>query len=212
MKKFKVPKGLTEAEVLKVVEEVVYRLATKFRFGYHDNDDLKQEARLIALEGIHKWDGVRSLKNFLWTHVKNRLINFKRDKYQRIEPPCQRCPINLYDKKQKKCTKYNEDYLEDCGFYYEWILRNLTKRNLMDVANIDCIDDREEHNMWSDGREIGETVDNDELLKRIKDRIPLDQLDNYNKYINGAKMNSLARTKMKELILSIIDEEGITYG
>jgi hypothetical protein len=209
-KKFKVPDGLTEKEILNVIEEIVHRVASRFRFGYHDVCDLEQEARLIALDGISRWDGKRSLKNFLWTHVHNRLFNFKRDKFQRIDKPCLKCPINEFNKKTKKCKKFNEDYLEDCKFYYEWILRNLTKRNLMDTVDFDSIDDRNEHTMWSNDSEILDNLHYGELMEKIKSKIPFLYLEQYNKFISGAKLNSVTKAKIKDLIIKILEEEGIT--
>lgn len=209
-KKTKDLKGLTEEEVLKVIEEIVYRLASKFRFGFLDIDDLKQEARMIAWEGIDRWDGKRSLKNFLWSHVHNRLFNFKRDKYQRIDKPCLKCPINQFDKKTKKCLKYSEDYLDDCKFYYKWILRNLTKRNLMDTVDFDAIDDRNEHRMWINNSDIVMELENSEIMEIIRSKIPFNYLDTYIKYINGVKLNSITKANIKQMIINILEQEGIS--
>ena len=208
-KKEKDLKGLTEEEVLKVIEEIVYRLASKFRFGFFSIDDLKQEARMIAWEGLDRWDGKRSLKNFLWSHVHNRLFNFKRDKYQRIDKPCQKCPINQFDKKNKLCLKYDEELLEDCKFYYKWILRNLSKRNLMDTVDFDSIDDKNGHRMWTNDLSIIDDIDNKEMIERIKSKIPLQYLDLYIKYINGIKITNINKIKIKEIIINILVEEGL---
>jgi len=210
--KIKDLKGLTEEEVLKVIEEIVYRLAAKFRFGFLDIDDLKQEARMIAWEGIDRWDGQRSLKNFLWSHVHNRLFNFKRNKYQRIDKPCLKCPINKFDKQTKKCLIYSEDYLDDCKFYYKWILRNLAKRNLMDTVNFEAIDDRNEHRMWTNNSDVVENLQNKEIMERIKAKIPFNYLDVYTKYINGVKLNSIVKANIKQLIINILEEEGINLN
>lgn len=210
MGKIEIPNGITEKEVLSVIEEIVKRVASKFRFGYHDIEDMKQEARLIAWEGLPRWDGKRSLKNFLWAHVHNRLFNFKRDKFQRIDKPCLKCPINEFNKKTKKCQKFNEDYLDDCEFYYGWILRNLTKRNLMDTVDFDSIDDRNEHMMWANDSEILDNLQYQELVEKIKSKIPFIYIEQYNKFINGAKLNSATKAKIKDIIIKILKEEGIS--
>ena len=40
---------------------------------------MKQQAAIFALEGLEKYDNKRPLENFLWTHVRNRLFNYKRE-------------------------------------------------------------------------------------------------------------------------------------
>ena len=74
-----IPSNMTEEEVIETIERVATRLCRKFRFGYHEVDDIKQQASLFAWEGLEKYDEKRPLENFLWTHVRNRLYNFKRN-------------------------------------------------------------------------------------------------------------------------------------
>ena len=71
---------MTEEQVVQTIDIIANRLAKKFKFGYHDIDDMKQQARLFAWEGIENYDGVRPLANILWTHVRYRLYYFKRIK------------------------------------------------------------------------------------------------------------------------------------
>jgi DNA-directed RNA polymerase specialized sigma24 family protein len=77
----KIPKGMTEKEVLEIINKVASRYAHKFRFGYFEADDIRQEAVIIAMEALERYEEGRPLENFLAVHVKNRLNNFKRDKY-----------------------------------------------------------------------------------------------------------------------------------
>jgi len=74
---------VTEEEFLRVLDNISKRLGHKFKFGYHDFDDMKQQASIFALEGLEKYDNSRPLENFLWTHVRNRLFNYKRNNYQK---------------------------------------------------------------------------------------------------------------------------------
>ena len=59
------------------------RLANKFTFPNYEADDIAQEAFIIGVEAMNRYDGVRPLENFLSIHIKNRLKNFKRDNYYR---------------------------------------------------------------------------------------------------------------------------------
>ena len=79
----KFPSNIPEEEVLEIIEIVATRLCHKFKFGYHTAEDIKQQARMFAWEGLDKYDEIRPLENFLWTHVRNRLYNFKRNNYSR---------------------------------------------------------------------------------------------------------------------------------
>jgi DNA-directed RNA polymerase specialized sigma subunit len=100
------PHGVSEEEFLTVLDNISKRLGHKFKFGYHNFDDMKQQAAIFALEGLEKYDKKRPLENFLWTHVRNRLFNYKRDNYQRPDKPCLSCP--LYD---PHCKKSNNQCL-----------------------------------------------------------------------------------------------------
>jgi len=48
-----------------------------------DEEDIEQEAFIIGMDALERYDGVRPLENFLSVHIKNRLKNFKRDNYYR---------------------------------------------------------------------------------------------------------------------------------
>ena len=75
---------MNEEQVLTAIENVVNALARNFRFGYFDTDDMKQQGRMYALEGIPKYNPeVGPLENFLRTHIRNRFINLKRNKLTR---------------------------------------------------------------------------------------------------------------------------------
>ncbi|NDC96549.1 sigma-70 family RNA polymerase sigma factor, partial [bacterium] len=101
--------GVDESDFLNIVNIITKKLAYKFKFGYHDIEDMHQQIIIFAIEGLKNYDHKRPLENFLWTHVRNRLFNYKRDNYQRPNKPCLTCP--LYDPHFKQsssgCTQYN---------------------------------------------------------------------------------------------------------
>ena len=68
-----IPQGMSESQLIQIINNIANRLAGKFKFGYHDLEDMKQQARLFAWEGLEHYDGVRPLENFLWTHVRMRV-------------------------------------------------------------------------------------------------------------------------------------------
>ena len=81
----KIPQGLTEDEVVGVITKIARRLAPKFTFASYDVEDIEQEAFLIGIAGLEKYDPSRPLENFMYTHISNRLKTFKRDNYYRLD-------------------------------------------------------------------------------------------------------------------------------
>lgn len=114
------------------------KIAPKYVFGYFTVEDIEQEAFILGMEGFKSYDGERSLYNFLYTHIKNRLGNIKRKHYERIHPPCDKCPFDAYIKKTGKCKKY--EIMEDCSLYYNWIKRNIDKKGIMCPADINIVE------------------------------------------------------------------------
>ena len=121
---------VSDEEFLAVLDKITKRLAYKFKFGYHSVEDMKQQAAIFALEGLKNYDHKRPLENFLWTHVRNRLFNYKRNNYQRPDKPCLTCPF--YDASYKlsnnQCSKFTDK--KECDLYATWAKRNEAKKNI----------------------------------------------------------------------------------
>ena len=81
----KIPDNLTEQEVIDTITKIARKLAPKFVFASYDIDDIFQEAFIIGIDGLDKYDSSRPLANFMFTHISNRLKNFKRDNYFRLD-------------------------------------------------------------------------------------------------------------------------------
>lgn len=71
-------------EILETITRVATRLAPKYVFGHYDREDIEQEAILMGFDALKRYDGIRPLENFIYTHISNRLKTFKRDKYFRL--------------------------------------------------------------------------------------------------------------------------------
>lgn len=183
---------LSEDEILRIINNVANRLARKFRFGYHDIEDMKQEARLIAWEGMSAWDHIRPLENFLWTHVRNRLYNLKRDKYERPRP-CLTC------KKINKCDN------PGCKLYNTWTLINQTKKNLMTPIEIGGVNDEHEKNMRVFS-EDEESIDYQDLLNMINRELPSQMRAAFIKLQHGNKINVVDKAKIQTYIQKILEK------
>lgn len=145
----KIPSNHTEQSTLNAIEVVVNRLSFLFLFGFHQIEDIKQEARIIAIDGLERYDEKRPLENFLWTHVKNRLGNFKRNNWERLSKPCLECPFHAYDPELKEShsgCKLHSD-LWNCEPYRKWFSKTAAKKNIISFASIDNIDYEREKNM-----------------------------------------------------------------
>lgn len=196
-----------ENEFLNVVDIIAKKLAYKFKFGYHDFDDMKQQISIFALEGLKNYDHKRPLENFLWTHVRNRLFNYKRDNYQRPDKPCISCP--LYDPHCKKSSSECEQYSnkEDCSLYENWLNRNNTKKNLMHLTTIDEIKDY--GNVFdSEENLLINTIANNEIFNLIETHLNGEYRTIYLKVRNGSKVSKNDMTKLTNKIKDIVGKYG----
>jgi DNA-directed RNA polymerase specialized sigma24 family protein len=81
----KIPKGIDQKAAVNTIMKVAKRLAPKYVFASYDIEDIEQEAFLIGIAGLEKYDPSRPLENFMYTHINNRLKTFKRDNYYRLD-------------------------------------------------------------------------------------------------------------------------------
>ncbi len=188
-------------EVLETIDRVCKRLSHKFKFGYHSPEDMKQEATIIALEKLHKWDGVRPLENFLYRCVYNGLFNFKRDNYQRPDKPCLTCPLYQVGV-GSECAKYDDKM--ECEPYSKWFNKNSNKKNIIQPIDITNIRDEQEENMRADDE--GDTAENKELWALIDKHLDITLRADYIKMRNGVKIPKNKRTKVEQAILEIVKE------
>ena len=76
-----IPKGMTEEEVVETITTVCQLIAPRYTFYGYTVNDMKQEAFIICMEALNRYDGCRPLYNFLCVNLSNRLKNFVRDNH-----------------------------------------------------------------------------------------------------------------------------------
>ena len=76
-----IPSNMTSEEVLEKINTVVNRIAPRYTFNGYEVDDIKQEAFIICMDALKRYDCKRPLENFLSVNLSNRLKNFVRDNY-----------------------------------------------------------------------------------------------------------------------------------
>ena len=190
---------MTEQQLVHTINNIANRLASKFKFGYHEIDDMKQQARLFAWEGLKNYDGVRPLENFLWTHVRNRLYNFKRNNFGRPDKPCDVCPFfdrNFINLKGYGCKAY--DNHEECDLYMGWMKRNTAKRNIMNTAQLD-LEVRSKDN-------VEHIIDRKHIFNLIDQNLPVSYREDWLRLINNLKLPKVRKEQTIEVIKNILKE------
>jgi DNA-directed RNA polymerase specialized sigma24 family protein len=202
-KKKKLLNKVDEEEFLQVLDNITKRLSYKFKFGYHSVDDMKQQAAIFALEGLKKYDNSRPLENFLWTHVRNRLFNYKRDNYQRPDKPCLSC--RFYDEHCKKSSNQCSEYKNknDCEEYDTWYQRNNSKKNIMKPVTMDETNDSSLQNKH---RSVLDAIANDQIIKILDENIPAQYREFYLKLKHGDKIYKADLIKLTKIIKTILSE------
>jgi hypothetical protein len=194
------PNGVSTEEFLLVLENISKRLAHKFRFAYHSVDDMKQQAAIFALEGLKNYDKKRPLENFLWTHVRNRLFNYKRNNYQRPDKPCHSCPF--FDKGCKisinQCEKFTNK--DDCELYASWAKRNEAKKNIIQPGYI------ESNTSFSPSTTIEPLLENKELIRFLDSNIQSEYREIYLKLKHGLKINKSDLKKLQNHITKLMED------
>lgn len=191
---------MSESDFLLAIDNVSKKLAHKFKFGYHSFEDMKQQATIFALECLDKYDSSRPLENFLWTHVRNRLFNYKRDNYQRPDKPCLKCPS--YDPTFSCSTNACQAFANknDCELYRLWEKRNSNKKNIMSPQTI------EDSRLYSESDNMLSNIANQEIIDIIDKHIPPSERANYLKLKHGHKISNIELSKLKTIILQIIQD------
>jgi DNA-directed RNA polymerase specialized sigma24 family protein len=182
------PQGVTEEEFLDSVSKACEVLARSFAFGYYDAEDIKQEASIFAIEALARYDRSRPLANFIYAHIKNRLINFKRDRFHRNDPPCVPCSEGLKHEDGNQCERY-----------IVWKARNSAKQSLMrpiDLGDRDDID--------ASCEDLTENLSRSEILSKIDVGLPVELRATYLKMLAGESVSKNRRDAVAEKIKEIL--------
>lgn len=193
---------ITEEELLQTIDTISKKLAYKFKFGYHEIEDMRQQISVFAIEGLANYDYKRPLENFLWTHVRNRLFNFKRDNYQRPDKPCTSCPFFRPNDPSfpSTCEKFTDT--TECQEFMTWHTRNNSKKNLM---YLNTVEDIKEY-LVNYANDHVEHVSNNEILQIIEEELYGDARKVYLKLKTGIKITKPEMIILINEIKEIVDE------
>lgn len=164
-------------EIIETIDKIAKRLAPKFTFAFHDRQDIFQELRIIALDGLRRYKPAQGpLENFLATHMRNRIMNFKRDNYFRRDKP------------KKNLAKWEE----------------LAQRkiSLLQPVNIEGLD---EHFPIAENHL--ERAAFEELIERINKKLPAYLRTDFLRMCDQENIPASRRMRVQECVLEIIQEE-----
>lgn len=198
-----IPAGMTEAQVLADIEKVIHEFADSYTFGYYELEDIQQEARMEAIKALPKYDPMdkdgkptRPLANFLFAHVKNRILNLRRNKYKRTDPPCNLCHNN-------RQAEHTDGKI--CRKYIVWKKRNSTKANLTRPLTLDGISEEGEPSIAVDDK-VPNSANINELRELINEKLdPAIRLD-YLRILAKEKIPKTRREQVEAAIREIINE------
>ncbi len=159
------------------------KLAPRYKFGSYDYEDMIQEATIIAMEALPRYDGRVPLENFLSVHINNRLKNLKRDKYYRpFELCCEKCDC-------PKCSKKTKQ-------------RN-SKKNIIEAIDIGGVKDESESRMRYES-DLLEDIYIREIQDLIDQSLAPELREDYLKYKAGVTLPTARKRNIELAILSII--------
>lgn len=200
---------MSEEETLKIIRSVSRVIGPKFKFPPHENEDMIQYGIMIGIQGLEDYDpDLGSLKSFLYTHIRNRLFNFKRDNFERPDKPCLECVYydSSYSSSVNQCIKFDDK--TDCCEYHRWYLRNSTKRNITNPIELYNVRDEQEN-----GMKLFENIDDNLELRRaievVDQTLPISLRPLWVKLKNEIRLNKADKNKLFPVVRKILEEEGI---
>lgn len=190
---------MTEREVLDAIEKAVCILASSFAFGFYDVDDIKQHGRLEAIKvlGKKKYDPSRPFENFIYSHIKKRYINLRRDKFRRSDPPCRPCHAGEWCNGSNACEKYRV-----------WKARNDSKANLMRPVHIGGTSESASETEYLDRSRtepmVEQNAETAELLSLIDQELPIEYRAFWKQMLDGHPVPKDRRDLVEQSIREIL--------
>jgi len=202
----KIPNGMTEAQVIEIVTKAIKGLASKFKFGYFETEDMETEAWVYCLDtALEKYDiSIGPLENYLRVGIRNHFINLQRNKLSRREPPCTKCPF--FDPQCKKSTNKCSEFLDklDCTKWTDWLKSNAAKSGLVRPLDIDSMVEDE----LPDDTEFINNINISSILQKINRELPVELRADFLKMLDGVYVSKVKKEKVREFIkkMGVMDE------
>lgn len=203
----KLPSNVTEAEFLAAVERVAGVLAGKFRFGYHEPEDIVQLVWEYALQVVDKYDPSRgNIDGFVYRHCHNRISNLRRDQTgARNDPPCSVCHaattgLGLGHPDGQVCPKYAE-----------WRERNERRKAISSPMSFGGVNEGALAG-WADSQPTAESAAVEHELADLIDRdLPPKLRTDYQRLLNGegGEIPLHRRRRVQQAVFDILTEASV---
>jgi DNA-directed RNA polymerase specialized sigma24 family protein len=185
---------MTEQDVLDCIERVVLILGPRFLVPGCDCDDIAQEARMMALECLPRYrPEVAPLENFVMSHVKRRLINYKRDHHKRCDSPCRSCYNGRPCGPDGRC----------CEAHLKWEDRQARKAKVTQPGQL-VSDPTRESDVEADAEER-------DMLRVVDEYLPIDLRRDYLRMRSGCPVTKARReavmASVKEILAEVLDPD-----
>lgn len=199
--RYSAPSGYTDADVTDAILKSTKFITRIFHgYAYFSTEDLQQEGACFALEAIAKgkFDASRPLANYLFCHIRNRLINLRRDKFCRNDAPCMSCHDSLPHHTSHPDGEY-------CEAYQKWLDRKIRKQNVLRATPLETMESEEEEKVLS--REYDCGTDRADLFRLIDQSLPVELRADYLKLREGVALPKASRDAVVTAVSGIIWED-----
>ena len=202
---------LTEEQVVNSIRRVSSLLAKQYMFPGFEEEDIMQEAMIIAMKQIDRFDPEKSknkkktmidkLEDFLYVVINNRLNNFRRDNFCRNDPPCLDCYYGI------PCSKG-----ETCEGFKEWKKKNNAKMSIHNPVSLHSNEEsfdtnNDVHFPCPNSEKFINGIDLKDVVEIIRKKLPTEYLDIFNKMYAGQKISYTRKAALLEQIREIINVE-----
>ena len=183
--------GKTQEEVLDEIKTVCRSISTQINFGYYDKEDIEQEGIILGITVLGDYDFERPLANFIYTHVRNRILNLQRKLLTRTDPPCLLCHQSISGHSGHTDGKM-------CDSYKKWHKLNFTKRSLMEPMEL------EEGIAKDTVSDLSETKD---LITKIDSLLPIYLRASYLRMRAGENVPENIKEQVEDFVRELIYQE-----
>jgi DNA-directed RNA polymerase specialized sigma24 family protein len=157
----------------------------------------RRQAALFAVQGLKGFDATRSLPNYLYRHVKNRMLNHVRNHWQRSDTPCAKCHSGCPCADGIVCLKYKL-----------WKERQTRKRSTRRFVPLEKFND--EHEPRAKIKASAETdAETNEILRLIDEHLPVDLRAFWLQMRVGVQVSTDFRKQVEDEILRILSDNGL---
>lgn len=196
-------------KIIEAVEKFSSYLASVYKFGFYEIDDLKQEAMVRAFQAMNNgtYDESKDLDQYLFMTVKNHFKNIHRKYRQQNKPPCLTCP--LYDPGFKSSLNQCVEYADknDCEPFNSFNNKYKNRLSLLQPSDIATISEDDKNQLVIEYNLL-EDLSQTELFDYVDKNISPEIRGDFLRMLSGVKINSENTKRVQREVVAILIEGG----